>query len=41
MTKEQWKQIKYFSPDENWGDPYKMDFELLKRLDALREFNGL
>ncbi|MBA7643207.1 hypothetical protein ES703_50926 [subsurface metagenome] len=38
MTKEQWEQIKYFSPNENWGNPCKMSFELLKRLDALREF---
>ncbi len=38
MTKEQWEQIKCFSPKEKWGNPCKMSFELLKRLDALREF---
>ena len=38
MTKEQFEQIKYFSPEENWGSPYKMSFALLKGLDALREF---
>lgn len=38
MTKEQWEQVKHFSPNENWGNPYKMSFELLRRLDALREF---
>lgn len=38
MTDEQWKQIKHFSPKEQWGDPYKMSFDLLKRLDALRKF---
>lgn len=38
MTKKQWEQIKNFSPEENWSDPYKMNFGLLKRLDALREF---
>lgn len=38
MTEEQWEQLKYFSPEENWGSPCKMSFELLKKLDALREF---
>ena len=38
MTKGQWEQVKHFSPNENWGNPYKMSFELLRRLDALREF---
>ena len=38
MTKDDWKQIKYFSPKENWGDPEQMSFELLRRLDGLREF---
>ena len=38
MTKDEWKQIKHFRPNENWGDPERMSFELLKRLDALREF---
>lgn len=40
MTGEDWKQIRYFTPDENWGDPDKMSFELLKKLDPLREFCG-
>ena len=40
MTKEEWKEIKWFSPQEAFGDPDKMSFDLLKRLDALREFCG-
>ena len=40
MTDNEWKQIKYFNPDENWGDPIEINFDLLKRLDALREFCG-
>ena len=46
MTKEQWQVIKYFSPMENkkkspWGDPYKMDFSLIRQLDLLREYIGV
>ena len=40
MRKEHWEQIGYFTPTENWGDPAKMSFELVKRLDCLREFCG-
>jgi len=40
MTSEEWKQIRHFAPTENWGDPGKMRFELLMKLDALREFCG-
>jgi len=40
MTKDEWKQIEHFSPNENWGDPERMSLELLRRLDALREFSG-
>jgi len=40
MTKEEWSKIRHFNMKENWGDPYKMSFDLLKRLDALREFIG-
>ena len=41
MTKEQWQRIEHFSPKENWGDPYKMDFRLISRLDLLREYIGV
>lgn len=38
MNKEQWDTIKYFSPNEKWGDPNKMSYELLILLDNLREY---
>jgi len=40
MTLRQWNQLRYFSRFENWGDPDKMDFRLLKTLDRLRAFVG-
>jgi len=36
MTKEDWGRIKHFSPDEAWGDPYKMDRDLIFLMDVLR-----
>ena len=36
MRSEDWKKLKYFKKTENWGDPNKINFALLKRLDALR-----
>jgi len=40
ITKEDWKFIRYFSPEENWGDPYRMSLYLVKQLDELRDFIG-
>jgi len=40
MTDEQWKSIKYFSPRENWGDPKKVSYTLVKLLDDLRSYIG-
>ncbi len=40
MTQAEWKYIKHFKPNENWGDPAKMDDLLLKHLDLLRDFAG-
>lgn len=40
MTSNEWKEIRHFSPVENWGDASKMSYDLLRRLDALREFCG-
>jgi uncharacterized protein YcbK (DUF882 family) len=40
MTDQEWKSIKYFSPSEKWGDPYKMDFQLVAGLDKLRQYVG-
>jgi len=31
-----WPQLKNFSPNENWGNPEKMDHRLLKLLDVYR-----
>ena len=39
-----WGVLKYFKPYntvDNWGDPDKMDSELLMKLDDLREFVGM
>lgn len=38
MTDAEWKSIKYFLPTENWGDPYKMDYQLIAGLDKLRQY---
>lgn len=40
MTPEDWENIRFFSPEEAWGDPYKMDHNLIIRLDQLRELAG-
>jgi hypothetical protein len=36
MTDEEWKKLKYFKITENWGDPYKMDYQLLLALEKFR-----
>ena len=38
MTPQDWPHLKYFRPNENWGDPAKMKFELLWLLDSFREY---
>ena len=35
-----WKRVRHFSPNENWGDPNKIVPELVYRLDAFREYLG-
>ncbi|MBN1574564.1 MAG: hypothetical protein JW984_15310 [Deltaproteobacteria bacterium] len=37
MTAKDWENIKYFSPEERWGDPHKMERELIFLLDDLRD----
>jgi len=32
-----WHKIKYFNPNENWGDVYRIDDRLLILLDEFRE----
>jgi uncharacterized protein YcbK (DUF882 family) len=40
MTPEQWEQIRYFAPGENWGDAARMDSGLILELDRLRHYLG-
>ncbi len=35
MTEEEWRRIKRFNPDKNWGDPHKMDYGFIFLLDKL------
>ena len=41
MTKKDWKQVKYFSKREGWGDPDRMNPILIFALDKLREMLGI
>lgn len=36
MTPDQWKRIHYFSPQEKFGDPLKMDYSFMLKLDYWR-----
>lgn len=38
MTPQQWARIRHFSPTEKWGDPARMNFELLQALVRLRQY---
>ena len=38
MTQSEWKKIKHFSPNENWGDPLLMQFSLVHLLDLARQY---
>lgn len=38
MLKSDWDQIKHFTKDENWGDSSLINLELIKELDALRDY---
>jgi len=40
MTADDWKYIIHFTVGEKWGDPEKMDPELIGCLDDLRAFCG-
>lgn len=33
-----WKELKYFTPKENWGSASKMKARFLRKLDATRNF---
>lgn len=38
MTDSDWGLIDYFSKDEAWGDPEKMDFPFVQELSKFRDF---
>jgi hypothetical protein len=40
MQENDWQQIRYFGPAENWGDASRMDRALIVELDHLRHFLG-
>ena len=40
MTPADWKEIKHFTPQENWGDPFKMLKQYILGLDKLRAYVG-
>jgi hypothetical protein len=35
-----WNKLRYFNKNENWGDPSKMDHNLLLSLDDFRHELG-
>lgn len=36
MNPNQWGRIRHFSPTEKWGDPARMNFDLVQALDRMR-----
>lgn len=40
MKSPDWKRLKHFNPDENWGNWEAIDFRLLFFLDCYRAFVG-
>lgn len=36
MTPQQWATIRHFHPQEKWGDPARMHYELIQELQRLR-----
>ena len=36
MAEGDWSGLEHFTVDENWGDPFKMDRDLLYLLEYLR-----
>lgn len=40
MTPNEWLTIRHFSENEKWGNPEKMEYDLVKTLDDLRDFIG-
>lgn len=40
MTPDLWSKVKFFTPDENWGDPGKVSAVLVFKLDEYRQKIG-
>ena len=40
MTPKQWGTIRFFSPKEKWGNPDKMNYQLVQAVDQLRRYVG-
>ena len=40
MTPGQWAKIRHFTTHEKWGDPARMNLELIQALDRLRKYVG-
>ena len=38
MTQKDWNTIRYFKMNENWGDPFQMEKELMVKLEKLRGY---
>lgn len=39
-TEETYRKLRHFSIKENWGDPFKMEEDILFRLDDFRHYVG-
>ena len=38
MTVEDWGAIRFFKPNENFGNPMEMDYDLIYGIDLLRQY---
>jgi len=38
MTLADWASLEHFKPTEAWGDPHRMSSDLVRELEAFREF---
>lgn len=41
MMPTEWQKVRNFKPHENWGEAYRMEWELIHRLDLFREYLSL
>jgi len=40
MQEHNWEKVRWFGPQEKWGDPCKMRVDLIMYMDALRHYLG-